>query len=1089
MKGIKRRMLALTVLAVCLFAAAGGKAATIGPYAGDGTTMHEHDWIRPVIVQEATCTETGIKRWYCTCGETKDERIPKTGHRWGSWTTIREATCTETGLRQHTCLNCGTTERETIDEADHQWGPWTVTKAATCQSEGKREHRCRVCGHKATQNLKKTAHTPGVWEIEKEPTCQHGGTRTSRCAVCGTAIRENLKKVGHSYGEWQITVPATDHSKGKRASSCRFCGKKKTEEFYPEGTLAPDLDNPPEEVRALQSVLALLGDFSGKADGKYGKQTGSGVKKFQKRAGLKQDGIAWPQTLALLSGIGKGEPVAEDPDSYTLQIEAKQTGTMKEFWTEGDELTFTVTVTNAAKKSTASNVKLYAFRGTKSDGKTDAVIAELGDMAAGETTEVSYLYTVSKDDVKNEKFALGFVARGKFKKNARSNQVYFIFSAGKSSVSPAAASTGSGGWTPPEDYQLTVTKTVDNEPENKLFFRKGETIRFAITVRNDNKVSIKDVMVTDSLVPEIPGALGTLKPGEERTVMAEYTVTGEDAAHGQVVNDAVVSYLGAGGKLKTTKVSVTASTGIPDVGLHIQKTAVKPPLNGLFYVPGEKVEFTIVVSNPTAETCSQVRVYDLLYKLFTPYKTVAAMAPADKAEFTFTTEVTPLQAELGSLSNVVRVTWKDPATKKRVGISNVCKVPAGLEGADGVVVKKTVISTPANGKYYQEGEEIRYLIEVTNNTVLDIPDMDVRDSLAEMDGDGNRTVTSHESLPAGGTFSIHFSYVVTEGDVENTEVTNVARAVWTFNRRETMHADSEPVTVPTAAAKKARKPKAPAVKGNACVPSLTAAGEGCEWREVAECEVHAVTAESSAALTASGDYGGAQRLWDADIAALYAEWTSKSDPEGARNAENEESAFRLQTEAFGKSLALVCSGEEADAILVEERMNKCFGLCYELHCAPELRRDSLTGSYVRLPDTSEGENCRHSMTQAGESAYYTDSMCTAHAETMQAVRALAEAAGGEAERAAAWQRAQESWTAELNAMYDAWYLSTASEDARTAIAADRISFDALIEARRATLADLYPDAPATAEEVLADMIMVRVETVCRVLHTAGILED
>ena len=91
-------------------------------------------------------------------------------------------------------------------------------------------------------------------------------------------------------------------------------------------------------------------------------------------------------------------------------------------------------------------------------------------------------------------------------------------------------------------------------------------------------------------------------------------------------------------------------------------------------------------------------------------------------------------------------------------------------------------------------------------------------------------------------------------------------------------------------------------------------------------------------------------------------------------------------------------------------------------------------------------------------------------------------------REAAWQRAQRNWILELNTMYDIWYLS-ADETQRPVIAEDRMSFDRLLTARQKTLADMYPDRPDIAAEVLANMIMDRTETVCRVLHDAGILTD
>ena len=1132
----------------------------------DGTSVltHELNWIRPYVVREATCTSSGTRRYTCSiCGQTKDETISKLSHSWGgwqttkrptctstgqrerrcnvcgekqtetiakedhdwgAWKTLEEATCTHTGLRSRTCRECGTTDRETTEKTEHRWGKWTVTRQATCKETGLREHRCTVCGHKATQTLKKTDHTPGAWEIEKEPTCQHGGTRMTRCLVCGTAMRENLKKVGHRYGEWKITTEATDHSKGKRSSACDFCGRKKTEEFYPDGTLAPDLDNPPGEVAELQRILTVLGDFSGQADGKYGKKTSSAVRKFQKSAGVKQDGIAWPQTLSLLKGFGKGKPVAEPKDKYTLQIDVSLEGEAKDAYLQNDQVIYDVLVTNAAKKSTVTDVVLYVYKSVKADSKAELQHVKLGSLGPGESVNVTVSYIVTGEDVENTKFAMSFVARGKYKKNARTNAVYFIHSTSKDlPVGPetdeketgeedkkeekkeeekkpeekkeekapekAKPGTGSGGWTPPSDYELDITKTVENEPDNHAFFTKGETIRFTVNVTNNNKVSIKDVIVTDTMAPDLPGNIGTLKAGETATLKVEYEVTGPDAVKGTVTNEAVVSYTGADG-LKTAKASATALTGESDDALHVSKIAVSMPENKLFYKEGEQVDFTIFVTNPMDKTVTDLRLYEHLFKKTVPYDTLSSLEGKKTASFTFSTKVTPMQAKKTKLTNLVRVTYKDPDEKKRVSVSNLCSVPTGREGEDGVVVKKTVISTPENGKYYKEGEEVRYLIEVINNTVLDITDLDVLDSLAELDENERRTVTTGEKLAAGETFSIHFSYIVSEGDVKNTKVVNKAQAVWTVLRDQTFTTDSEKVTVPTAEVIRKRKPEPVELEEDGiCIPTLTAEGEGYEWHEVEECERHAETARSSTGLTASGRYDDAIRLWDADIAALYSGWIGKADAEGTRIAENERVAFNNQMKALSASLPLVCSDADAKAILTEERMNKCFALCYELHDAPKDRPDSHSTKHLRLPDTSEGEECEHTVKHSDSTAYYVDGLCSVHTEISQAAREMTDAATDEESRAAAWQRVQDSWLAELDAMYDAWYLSSKDEGQRNAVAEDRISFDALIEARRESLAELYPDAPATAEEVLADMIMNRTEMICRVLHHAGVLEE
>ena len=170
-------------------------------------------------------------------------------------------------------------------------------------------------------------------------------------------------------------------------------------------------------------------------------------------------------------------------------------------------------------------------------------------------------------------------------------------------------------------------------------------------------------------------------------------------------------------------------------------------------------------------------------------------------------------------------------------------------------------------------------------------------------------------------------------------------------------------------------------------------------------------------------------------------------------------------------------------------MDKCVTLCYELHTAPEDRKDSVNSSHTSLTETGKGNECVRSVTynQKG-AAHFVDHQCESHMLTMQLTQLLLDSAMDEDDRTDAWLRAQGNWLLELDTMYDTWYLS-ADESDRKLIAADRMAFDELIEARREALEELYPNDPATAAEVLANMIMNRTELVCRVLHDAEILTD
>ena len=1052
--------------------------------------QHTHDYGDWKVIKEPTCTETGTKQKTCNSKDrvpcdkpTVTETIPAKGHSWGEWKVTKEATCKEGGTKTRSCSVCGATESQSTPKTDHRWGAWKTVKEATCSETGKRQHRCAVCGELETKIIKKTLHTAGEWEITKEPTCKTRGHRESACIYCGKKMTEEIPKVDHAYDEWETVTEATDFSKGKRRAACRYCGKKKAEEFYPEGTLAKDLDNDPEAVKELQGTLAAMGQFKGKASGKFDKETIAAVKKIQRQLKHKQDGIAWPGLLKLLGLMGKmGKPITEALDKYKLQLVAEQTSAEKSYYEVGDEIIYKWTLTNASKKTIAKNLKIYFFSGLTPDKKKDAVIDEPADLAAGESVSGTYTYTVTKKDALAGKFSYGFIGRGKLGGNVESNKVCFVNAA-------SAGEGGKGGWTPPADEELTITKTVKNKPKNNLFFTKGETIQFYITVSNKTSKDVKNIIVTDALMDSWKDTISVLGSGKDKTYLLEKKVVNGDIGPG-VMNTAVISYTGADGKMKLSKATASAPTGQDTDALYIYKMDIGSPKNGLFYMAGEEVTYEVTLTNPTTRTFTDLKIYDLLYSSTKTYKTQAKLEPSKSIVFTYMAKVTEYQAKvLNKQTNIVKVSYKDPDKSKPQSLSNACSVPCGTEGMDGVIIEKTVISTPENGTYYQDGEEIRYLIKITNNTVRDIIDMDVRDSLAEMDSDGYRTIHKNEKLAAGESFETHFTFIVGPYDVENTKVTNLASANWAINKDEYTETYSEPVTVPTAEVTAERKGKPVKKEGDACASTLSAVGDGVTQRDLTECEEHKETAEKSEELLAGGGADEAIDLWDKDIETLYQEWKDATEGEGKRIAENEEAAFNRQMKALDASLALVCDEETAKTIALEERMDKCVGLCYELHAAPETRPDTLEGTHSALTKSNSTDECSHQVTYGKEGqARFVDDQCESHTLTMQLTQYLLDIAANDDDRETAWLRAQANWLLELDTMYDTWYLS-ADKSQRDIIAADRMSFDTLIEARRAALAEMYPDDPATAAEVLANMIMNRTMTICRTLHEAGILKD
>ena len=1104
-------------------------------------TVHEHSWKKlETRSKPATCTEPGFDVFVCECGEGKDEVVPAKGHSWGEWKTTKEANCKEEGKQVRTCSACGAKEEKAIAKNNaHQWGNWTVTKEATCKEDGvqtrtcslcgkqetktiskndahkwsdwkvtkeptctergKKQRHCDRCGKTETYNIKELGHEAGEWTVTKEPTCKKTGEKEAACIRCGKVMTKKLNRVDHDYEEWETIEDATDFSKGKRQSACRFCQRKKTEEFYPEGTLAKDLDNDPDDVKELQAELKLLGLYKKELTGKFDRATIDAVKKAEKGLSLKQDGIAWPGLRKLLLGPGKkgglggGDPengIGPDPSKYKLQLKVKRTSPQKDYYNVDDKITYEWTLTNTSTKASCKKTKVYYYDINYKGAKQKEVeIEDIGTLKPGESATGTYVYTVTKEDVINGKFRHGFIGRGNLGGGkTASNTVMFTHYASAAST----GGTGKSGWTPPNQEALTITKTVTNTPKNTLFFVKGETIKFRIEVKNTTTDPVEDVIITDVLLGSgWKKTIGTLAGSESKAYDVEYVVTAPNVNVGEVINTAVVSYT-QDGKAKVSKVSAKAKTGMNSDGLYVFKTCTNLPKNGLFFVPGETVEFEIQIINPTSDkTFKNLNIYDWLHSKTKTYKKQAELKPGKSITFTYKTRVTQYQGKTGKLTNHVVVRYTDPKKKNKVAQSNECTVPCGLEGQDGVIVAKKVISAPDNGSYYTEGEEIRYQIEVTNNTVKDIIDMAIRDSLAEQDDKGYRTVQAGETLKAGETYSIHFSYFVTEDDVANTKVTNIASANWTVKKEKDEYTEtySEPVIVPTAPVVSNRKPEMKKIEGDACIPALTGVGEGVAQRELTECTDHTETAQEAEKLISSGAYEEASQLWENDIEDLYLEWERGTEGETRRIAENEQAAFEHQMTALDASLSLVCDDQEVQAIMTAERMEKCISLCYELHTAPEERPDSTQGTHKELAKGKNIRKCRLdvSYTEAGP-VHLEECQCESHIMINQLTQAYLETAEDDDDREIAWLRTQSNWLLELDTMYDTWYLS-ADPAQQALIAADRMSFDELINARREALEYMYPDDPAAAAEVLSNMIMHRTELICSILHKAGVLKD
>ena len=221
--------------------------------------------------------------------------------------------CEQDGGYTLKCKLCGYTTKEVTDKATGHSYSYDSSKPATCDERGYDKFICDTCGEAHYDWWDANGHDWKDSKVLEEATCTKDGSMRTVCKVCGLSGTRKIEK-GHKYGSWSVTEEPTDHAKGTRTRTCKVCKKKQTESFYPEGTLYRNIKNKKDEVKELQQLLTDLGFLNDKIDGIFGSKTEKAVKACQKEYGLKQDGIAWPQTIHTLGvawDVAFGEP--EEP--------------------------------------------------------------------------------------------------------------------------------------------------------------------------------------------------------------------------------------------------------------------------------------------------------------------------------------------------------------------------------------------------------------------------------------------------------------------------------------------------------------------------------------------------------------------------------------------------------------------------------------------------------------------------------------------------------------------------------------------------------------------------------------------------------
>ncbi|MET0446886.1 MAG: hypothetical protein ABW004_00715, partial [Aeromicrobium sp.] len=265
----------------------------------------------------------------------------------------------------------------------------------------------------------------------------------------------------------------------------------------------------------------------------------------------------------------------------------------------------------------------------------------------------------------------------------------------------------------------------------------------------------------------------TLAPGQSANASVVYTVTQGDVDAGSVVNSATASGQNPGLQTVTSAASsVTTATVPADPEIAITKTA--SPVSAA----GQTVTWTFVLANPGNVTLTGVTLADSIpgaNPTITTWPSGVAgrLDPGDEIEVTSTTVVSQADVDAGSLVNVVTATGTPP-TGAAATATATATAPLTPTGAL-ALTKTAVAPNPV-----VLGSTIRYDFSLVNTGNVTLTGIDIADELA---GLGAVTSTggtgTAASLAPSQTLLASAPYVVTQADIDNGVVTNVARATGT----------------------------------------------------------------------------------------------------------------------------------------------------------------------------------------------------------------------------------------------------------------------------------------------------------------------
>ena len=147
-----------------------------------GDDDHVHEFVE-FETKKAFCGKDGYIKSKCSCGEIKEEVIPKLGHNI-QYVGTTPPTCTKPGVIKNGCTRCSKEENEEIPALGHDMSEFTVATPPTCTEKGLDISSCSRCTATETRETEALGHEFTEAVVTTEPTIGKYGVKTGYCTRC-----------------------------------------------------------------------------------------------------------------------------------------------------------------------------------------------------------------------------------------------------------------------------------------------------------------------------------------------------------------------------------------------------------------------------------------------------------------------------------------------------------------------------------------------------------------------------------------------------------------------------------------------------------------------------------------------------------------------------------------------------------------------------------------------------------------------------------------------------------------------------------------------------------------------------------------